>query len=245
MGSNSSKPKPYKLEEVACYISDVQQNGLIPLHRYYNGKNHFYTTNYNELGGGKMGYRYERIAGYVSPKKQRNMVPLFRYCNGTEHFYSTNPRETNGNYEGIACYVFTSQSSNISSVVPLYRCYNGKDHFYTTNESEFGGAMGGCAHNKDVNPCSKNWSIAIHYKDGRQPHMLQNKLVTRNGNHLVIDGQIIISKWNHDKIKIQNVNNHTWIAWMNDIISSSDNINDIGIHCPNKQEAQRWIDIFE
>ena len=61
----------------------------------------------------------------------------------------------------------------------------------------------------------------------------------------MIDGQITISEWYRHKIKVQNVNNQTWIACRNDIISSSDNMNDIGIHCPNKQQAHRWIDTFE
>ncbi|MFZ5986846.1 MAG: hypothetical protein ACOYWZ_06965 [Bacillota bacterium] len=35
------------------------------LYRYCNGTDHFYTTNYSELGSGKLGYVYEGIQCYV------------------------------------------------------------------------------------------------------------------------------------------------------------------------------------
>ena len=92
---------------------------VIPLYRYYNGgiKDHFYTTDYNELRRGARGWAYEGIQGYCFkyflPGLNR---PLYRYWNGKDHFYTTNAAEigttTHGRRgrhgyfsEGIACYV--------------------------------------------------------------------------------------------------------------------------------------------
>ena len=109
----------YTSEGVACYISPNNLNGFLPLYRYCNGKDHFYTTNAHEIGTGKYGYKYEGIAGYTPPKNNNNpdIAPLYRYCNGKDHFYTTNAAEIGtttpglkGKHgyasEGIACYVF-------------------------------------------------------------------------------------------------------------------------------------------
>lgn len=42
---------------------------LIPVYRYYRHqtKSHFFTTNYNEIGAGAMGFQYEGIGFYVNP----------------------------------------------------------------------------------------------------------------------------------------------------------------------------------
>jgi hypothetical protein len=87
---------------------------MVPLYRYWNPTtiDHFYTTNFRELGRGRFGYRYEGIQGYVSPRRLRGTVPLYRYWNPTirDHFYTTNFRElgrgrAGWRYEGIQCYV--------------------------------------------------------------------------------------------------------------------------------------------
>ncbi len=68
-----------------------------------------------------------------------DLTPLFRLYNGKDHFYTTSESERDSaekggyNFEGIACYV---DSSQVDATVPLFRLYNGKDHFYTTSESE-------------------------------------------------------------------------------------------------------------
>jgi len=46
-------------------VSTVPQTGLVPLYRYFNGRDHFYTTNFGVLGGGKGGYQLEGIEAYV------------------------------------------------------------------------------------------------------------------------------------------------------------------------------------
>ena len=122
-----------------------------PFHRYWNGKEHFYTTNGGEIGTitvgatGSGGYKYEGSAGSVSLVPGTSLVPLFRYYNG-EHFYTTAANEIgtitpgatgSGGYqfEGVAGYCYSSTASGLN---PLHRYWNGNDHFYTTNAAEIG-----------------------------------------------------------------------------------------------------------
>lgn len=54
----------------------VNCENLTPIYRYYNGYDHFYTTNKQEgIDSGQYGYRSEGITGYCSPTEN--------YCNAT------------------------------------------------------------------------------------------------------------------------------------------------------------------
>jgi len=138
-----------------CGIDSVMWGVTVPqggepqrvsLFRYWNSSigDHFYTTNWSELGGGRYGWNYERIECYVLPTQATGSVPLYRYWNPSigDHFYTTNWSELGGgrygwNYERVQCYVLQAQASGS---VPLYRYWNPSigDHFYTTNWSELG-----------------------------------------------------------------------------------------------------------
>jgi hypothetical protein len=118
----------------------------IPLQRYWNAQiaDHFYTTNWNELGWGASGWVYEGIQCYVYESQVPGSVPLYRYWNPGigDHFYTTNWSELGGGaygwaYEGIQCYLFLQQGKGR---IPLYRYWNAAagDHFYTTNWAELG-----------------------------------------------------------------------------------------------------------
>jgi hypothetical protein len=87
------------------------------LYRYWNPSiaDHFYTTNWAELGSGRYGWNYEGIQCYVLPVQTPGSLPLYRYWNpgAGDHFYTTNWGELGSgrygwNYEGIQCYVFPS-----------------------------------------------------------------------------------------------------------------------------------------
>jgi C1A family cysteine protease len=119
-----------------------------PIYRYWNGdaSDHFYTTNWTELGGGASGWGFERIQGYCyfQPQAQPGIVPLYRYWNGDigDHFYTTDwnelgPGKNGWGYEGIQGYVCPVEGPG---AVPLYRYWNGDigDHFYTTDWNELG-----------------------------------------------------------------------------------------------------------
>ena len=118
-----------------------------PLHRYWNANigDHFYTTNWAELGGGAHGWVYEGVQCHVFTTQQPGTVALHRYWNSQigDHFYTTNFGELGGgghgyHYEGVQCYVAPSPGSGTT---PLHRYWNSQigDHFYTTNFGELGG----------------------------------------------------------------------------------------------------------
>ena len=111
----------YVSEGIACSISATSGAGLVPLFRYSNSYEHFYTTSSAEIGtttpgvSGNYGYVSEGIAGYCYSSPTTGAIPFYRYQNG-EHFYTTNANEigtttpgVTGKYgyksEGIACYV--------------------------------------------------------------------------------------------------------------------------------------------
>ena len=119
---------------------------LIPVHRYATPGNHFYTTGWLELGGGRYGYTYEGVIGYAPGGcfSSLSKSPIHRYWNGqlTDRFYTSSFAElgNGGNgwsYEGAT---FALYQSSVGNVLPLYRYYSPvwTDHFYTTNFSELG-----------------------------------------------------------------------------------------------------------
>ena len=112
----------YKSEGVQCILKSEPRNDLVPLFRYYNQQDHFYTTDEDEIGTtqpgalGRHGYKYEHISGYCYRKREEDTVPLYRYCNFVDHFYTTNAEEIRTivrgeygrygyKYEGVTCYV--------------------------------------------------------------------------------------------------------------------------------------------
>ena len=144
-----------------------------PFHRYWNGKEHFYTTNGGEIGTvtvgatGSGGYNYEGNAGTISLVPGTSLVPLFRYYNG-EHFYTTAPSEvgtiTPGGYrlQGILGYCSPSPGRFLSA---LYQYWNGNDHFYTINPNEIGtitpGATGSGGYKYERVACYIQPSLSI------------------------------------------------------------------------------------
>ena len=122
-----------------------------PLYRYWNAGNtdHFYTTNWNELGWGRSGWGLEGTQCYVYQQAAPGTVRLYRYWNASigDHFYTTDWSELGGGahgwaYEGVQCYVYPSPGPQR---VPLYRYWNAGigDHFYTTNWGELGAGAHG------------------------------------------------------------------------------------------------------
>jgi Subtilase family/Repeat of unknown function (DUF5648) len=127
-------------------IGTISPINTVPLHRYWNSGigDHFYTTNWAELGSGNHGWGYEGVQCHVLPQPRTGTVPLYRYWNAAagDHFYTTNWSELGSGrsgwgYEGIQCHVYPTQ---VAGTVPLYRYWNGQiaDHFYTTNWAELG-----------------------------------------------------------------------------------------------------------
>jgi hypothetical protein len=120
-------------------------------YRYWNSRigDHFYTTNYQELGSGNSGYVAEGIQSYIPSEQYKGTVPLYRYWNSRigDHFYTTNYQELGSGQsgyvlEGIAGYIYPNR---YKGTIPLYRYWNSRigDHFYTTNYQELGSGRSG------------------------------------------------------------------------------------------------------
>lgn len=76
----------------------------VPLYQYWNGGDHFYSTDY--YPGGVSGYRFEGPLGYVYTKPHPEAIPLYRYFNGVDHFYTTILGYYEGyKFESVECYV--------------------------------------------------------------------------------------------------------------------------------------------
>jgi len=117
-------------------------SGAVPFYRYFNGRicDHFYTTNWKELGGGRHGWKYEKVEGYIYKSRVSGTIPLHRFWNGVDHFYTDDPRYVTWygyKSEGVAGYCFPKDLG--SRTIPLYRWYadgSCKNHFYTTSYTE-------------------------------------------------------------------------------------------------------------
>jgi len=59
----------YKLVGTLGYCFQNSYPGTLPLYRYYHGGiiDHFYTTNWGELGTGKAGWNFRKVECYVYP----------------------------------------------------------------------------------------------------------------------------------------------------------------------------------
>ena len=134
----------------------VEADVPVPLHRYYNAQipDHFYTTNWAELGAGSAAWQYEGIACRVHAQAAAGTVALFRYWNSTlgDHFFTTDyselgPGKFGWVFEGPAGYVHDQLAPGL---LPLYRYWNsnGRDHFYTTNFNELGNGNFGWVYEK-------------------------------------------------------------------------------------------------
>jgi subtilisin family serine protease len=131
----------------------IRPSGTVPFYRYWNGTavtDHFYTTDFNEVGWSANGWDFGWIEAYIYPTQQSGTVPLYRYWNPTvgDHFYTTNFNELGyGAYgwtlDRTAGYIYPTQQSG---TVPLHQYWNANigDHFYTINLEELGpyGAYG-------------------------------------------------------------------------------------------------------
>lgn len=130
---------------------EVQGQGKVTLQRYWNSRigDHFYTTNWGELGAGGGGWQHEGVAGCVMPYNDGISLPLYRYWNSRigDHFYTTSWNElgSGGNgwsYEGVAGWMPIQANS---STLTFHRYWNPRigDHFYTTNWGELRGGGNG------------------------------------------------------------------------------------------------------
>lgn len=111
----------------------------LELYEYWNPYNtdHFYTSNWSELGSGNGGYSYLGVAAKICQKDGEGRLPLYRYYNAHlgNHFYTSSPIGQGGDgyvYEGVVGYVFANDGEGRT---PFYKYYNptNYDHRYTAD----------------------------------------------------------------------------------------------------------------
>lgn len=122
----------------------TNKNERIPVYRFYNGRNHFYSTNYNE--GVNNGYSYEGILGYSAMGGSGIPVAVrrFYYAAKNDHFYTlSNPAVDTNNPFNVNWYfaanMFLAYSPSDNGM-KIYQYFNPSkvDHFYTSNYGELG-----------------------------------------------------------------------------------------------------------
>ena len=94
-------PQGYHYIDIACYIYNTPQDGLVPLFCYWSedAHDHYYTTtDERAVTRGNQIYKKKALVGYVPSQSNftrkpadYNIVPLFQYWNDedNDHFYST------------------------------------------------------------------------------------------------------------------------------------------------------------
>ncbi|MBP6610698.1 MAG: hypothetical protein KA206_06360 [Paludibacter sp.] len=127
---------------------------VVPLYRYKHRStgNHFYTTDWTELGNGNSSWEYIKIEAFVCETQLENTVPFYRFYRTYKkflgktyfnHYYTRTYSSGTQNYgfERIQCYVYPT---NLNGTTPLYQTWNPDlhDHFYTTNTSEIPAGYG-------------------------------------------------------------------------------------------------------
>lgn len=103
------------------YLLGSPESGSVPIYRYFNARtaDHFYTTNWSELGAGRGGYVFEGFAGYAPTSNSwtnsyYGLIPVKRYYqlyNGRHYYYVDCLGDGNCGvpglvYEGVAWYAF-------------------------------------------------------------------------------------------------------------------------------------------
>lgn len=66
------------------YIFGDNEPDTVPLYRFYNGQNHFFSTSYDE--GINAGYGSEGIAGYVYLSANNGAIPIYRWHQDNYYF---------------------------------------------------------------------------------------------------------------------------------------------------------------
>src|SRR5581483_4812878 len=81
----------YRSEGIACYVFDRPLPGTVPLYRWRNDRDHFYTTAHDGENASRRGYKLEGIACFVYRDPRPGTAPFYRFVDpGSQlHFYST------------------------------------------------------------------------------------------------------------------------------------------------------------
>nr|WP_314496632.1 MAC/perforin domain-containing protein [uncultured Chryseobacterium sp.] len=93
----------YGYEGVAFLAYNYKAPGSVPVYRYWNGTDHYYSTS----PGAPSGYSAEGIEFYAYPSQSNGSRPVYQYYGRKkgDHFYTTSQQNyANYTYEGIPFY---------------------------------------------------------------------------------------------------------------------------------------------
>jgi len=122
----------------------------IPLFYYLNAdlRDHFYTTNFKELQGGKLHYKFMGVMTGVYATYKSGTIPVYRYYNNFDHdhvytsdykkwgkggSYRTPDGEHGYTYEGVAFYIYKYPRTGLNPVYAYVNPKNGNKIFSMSN----------------------------------------------------------------------------------------------------------------
>lgn len=121
---------------------------VVPLYEYKHKStsNHFYTTDWGELGGGTSSWNYEGIEAFVCESQLANTVPFYRFYRTYQvflgkkyydHYYTTVKSSGEKDYtlERIQCYIYSTNYPQEYGMKKLYQYWNPNlhDHYYSAD----------------------------------------------------------------------------------------------------------------
>lgn len=147
LACSNNTDRPFTNEDITAltvlYPGRVIPAGTLPTYRYYSqtDKDHYYTTNWYNLRGGKDGFVYENVEFYMYPNQVLGTVPLYQYysLSDRDHYYTTvSGNYTNFRSEGIAGYVY-NRFVPLANIAPVYQYYSlgDRNHFYTITAGNY------------------------------------------------------------------------------------------------------------
>lgn len=122
--------------------ASASHTDCVPLFYYINSdlRDHFYTTNFKELEGGKLHYAFLGVMTGVYATYKSGTIPVYRYYNNYDHdhVYTTNyhkwgkggsyrtPDGQHGyTYEGVAFYIYKYPHNGLSPIYAFVNPANG------------------------------------------------------------------------------------------------------------------------
>jgi hypothetical protein len=129
---------------------EASHTDCVPLFYYINSdlRDHFYSTNFKELEGGKLHYSFLGVMAGVYATYKSGTVPVYRYYNNFDHdhVYTTNyhkwgkggsyrtPDGEHGyTYEGVAFYIYKYPRAGLKPIYAFVNPKNGNKIFSMSN----------------------------------------------------------------------------------------------------------------
>uniref|UniRef100_A0A7S0HJC8 MADS-box domain-containing protein n=2 Tax=Geminigeraceae TaxID=589343 RepID=A0A7S0HJC8_9CRYP len=136
---------PYQMQQSSSML-EASHSDCVPLFYYINSdlRDHFYSTNFKELEGGKLHYKFLGVMTGVYATYKTGTIPVYRYYNNFDHdhVYTTNYKkwgkggsyrtpdgEHGYTYEGVAFYIYKYPRQGLQPVYAFVNPKNGNKIF--------------------------------------------------------------------------------------------------------------------